>query len=104
MGSNFRSATELVHQVTADLKPFTEVLPPQDCLVLADFTEYALSDWAAIEDAASLLALESTLLVVFLEEHKRTQRLYSELCAEIDRLKAVAQHLQEVIPLEEVRS
>ncbi len=104
MGINFDPATELVHQVIADLKPFTEVLSPQDRLIFTEFTEYALSDRAAIENAASLLLLEFTLLVVFLEEQKRTQRLYDELCAEIDRLKAVAQRLQEAIPVEEARS
>ncbi len=104
MGSNSRSATKFAHQIPADLKPFTEVLPPQDRSILIEFTEYALKDRATIEDAASLLPLEFALLVVFLEENKRTQRFYGELCAEIDRLKAVAQHLQEAIPLEEARS
>ena len=87
MGRNFLSSTQAVQQVIADLKPFTEMLPPQDRLVFDRFYEYALNNRAAIANAASLLPLEATLLILLLEEHKRTQRLYSELRLEIDRLK-----------------
>ncbi len=87
MGRNFLSSTQAVQQVIADLKPFTEMLPPQDRLVFDRFYEYALNNRAAIANAASLLPLEATLLILLLEEHKRTQRLYNELRLEIDRLK-----------------
>ncbi len=90
MGRNFLSSTQAVQQVIADLKPFTEMLPPQDRLVFDRFYEYALNNRAAIANAASLLPLEATLLILLLEEHKRTQRLYSELRLEIDRLKKAA--------------
>lgn len=101
MGRNFPSATEAVHQVIADLKPFTEMLPPQDRLIFSKFTEYALNNRAAIANAASLLPLEATLLILLLEEHKVTQRLYAELYAEIERLKSVAQRLEAPSPSEE---
>ncbi len=94
MGRNFLSATEMVHQVIADLKPFTEMLPLQDRLIFDKFTEYVLNNRAAIANATSLLPLEAALLILLLEEHKRTQHLYNELCAEIDRLKGAAQVLQ----------
>ncbi len=93
MGRNFLSATELVHQVIADLKPFAEMLPPQDRLIFNKFSEYALNNRAAIANAASLLPLEATLLVLLLEEHKGNQRLYDELRAEIERLKKAAEWL-----------
>ncbi len=95
MGRNFLSSTQAVQQVIADLKPFTEMLPPQDRLVFDRFYEYALNNRAAIANAASLLPLEATLLILLLEEHKRTQRLYSELRLEIDRLKKAASQLEE---------
>lgn len=92
MGRNFPSATELVHQVIADLKSFTEMLPPQDRLVFNKFYEYALNNRAAIANATSLLPLEAMLLILLLEERKRNQRLYDELQAKIARLqKAVGQ-------------
>ena len=94
MGRNFPSATELVHQVIADLRSFTEMLPPQDRLVFNKFYEYALNNRAAIANATSLLPLEATLLILLLEEHKRNQRAHDELQAEIEKLKKAAQQLE----------
>ncbi|MGE5073392.1 MAG: hypothetical protein ACM3MF_08190 [Anaerolineae bacterium] len=94
MGRNFLSATELVHQVVADLKPFADMLPPQDRIIFHKFSEYALNNRAAIANAASLMPLEATLLILLLEEHKRSQRLYDELRAEIDALKKVTAQLE----------
>ena len=97
MGRNFLSATELVHQVIADLKPFAEMLPPQDRLIFNKFAEYTLNNRAAIANATSLLPLEATLLTLLLEEHKRNQRLYDELRAEIERLKKATAQVTELI-------
>ncbi len=98
MGRNFLSSTQAVQQVIADLKPFTAMLPPQDRLIFDRFYEYALNNRAAIANAASLLPLEATLLILLLEEHKRTQRLYSELRLEIDRLKKATYRPEEPSP------
>ncbi len=100
MGRNFLSATEAVHQVISDLKSFTEMLPPQDRLIFNKFYEYALNNRAAIANAASLLPLEATLLILLLEEHKRTQRLYDELCAEVEKLKKAAPPPQGLPPMD----
>lgn len=86
-GRNFLPATELVHQAIADLKPFAEMLPPQDRLIFNKFSEYALNNRAAIANAASLLPLEATLLILLLEEHKRNQRAREALYAEIEKLR-----------------
>lgn len=94
MGRNFLSATELVHQVIADLKPFAEMLPPQDRIIFHRFSEYALNNRAAIANAASLMPLEATLLILLLEEHKRCQRLYDELRAEVEMLKKATAQLE----------
>jgi hypothetical protein len=94
MGRNFLSATELVHQVIADLKPFTEMLPPQDRIIFNKFSEYALNNRAAIANTTSLLPLEATLLILLLEEHKSNQRLYDELHAEVERLKKATERLE----------
>lgn len=98
---NDTSATELVHQVIADLGPLTEMLPLHDRLILGKLTDYALDHQAAIANTDGLLPLEATLLILLLEEHKRTQRIYGELCAEIERLKGVAQQLLDMPLVEE---
>ena len=72
MGRNFLSATELVHQVISDLKPFTDMLSHQDRLIFNKFYEAVLNNRAAIANAASLLPLEATLLLLLLKEHKDT--------------------------------
>ncbi len=100
MGRNFLSSTELVHQVIADLKSFTEMLPPQDRLIFNKFSEYALNNRAAIANAASVLPLEATLLVLLLEEHKRNRRLHEELRAEIQKLKQAVERLEQRVRTE----
>jgi hypothetical protein len=45
--------------------------------------------------------VETAYLIVLLEEHKRAQHLYNELNAEIERLKGVAQRLQEMPLIED---
>ncbi len=87
MGRNFPSATQLVHEVIGELKPLSEMLPPHDRWILTKFYEYALNNRAAIANAASLMPLEATLLIILLEERKRTNRLLSELQIEIAKLK-----------------
>jgi hypothetical protein len=87
MGRNFPSATQLVHEVIGELKPLSEMLPPQDRWILTKFYEYALNNRAAIANAASLMPLEATLLIIVLEERKRTNRVIGELQAEIEKLK-----------------
>jgi hypothetical protein len=95
MGRNFPSATQLVHEVIGELKPFAEMLSPQDRWVLNRFYEYALNNRAAIANAASLMPLEATLLIILLEERKQTNRGLEELRAEIDELKKVQRRLEQ---------
>lgn len=87
MGRNFPSATQLVHEVIGELKPFSEMLPPHDRWILNKFYEYAMNNRAAIANAASLMPLEATLLIILLEERKRTNHILNELQAEIEELK-----------------
>jgi hypothetical protein len=95
MGRNFPSATQLVHEVIGELKPFSEMLPPHDRWILNRFYEYALNNRAAIANAASLMPLEATLLIILMEERKRTNRAIHELQAEIEKLKQGQQRLQQ---------
>ena len=95
MGRNFPSATQLVHEVIGELKPLADTLPPHDRWILTRFYEYALNNRAAIANAASLMPLEATLLIIVLEERKRTNRVVSELQAEIEKLKKDRRQLQQ---------
>ncbi len=95
MGRNFPSATELVHEVIGELKPFSEMLPPHDRWILNRFYEYALNNRTAIANAASLMPLEATLLIILLEERKRTSRVLDELQAEIENLKKAHRRLEQ---------
>jgi hypothetical protein len=95
MGRNFPSATQLVHEVIGELKPFSEMLSPHDRWILNKFYEYALNNRAAIANAASLMPLEATLLIILLEERKRTNRVLNELQAEIEELKRDQKQLQQ---------
>jgi hypothetical protein len=95
MGRNFPSATQLVHEVIGELKPLADMLPPHDRWILTKFYEYALNNRAAIANAASLMPLEATLLIIVLEERKRTNRVVSELQAEIENLKKDRKQLQQ---------
>ena len=87
MGRNFPSATQLVHEVIGELKPFSEMLAPHDRWILSRFYEYGLNNRAAIANAASLMPMEATLLIILLEERKQTNHAITELQAEIEKLK-----------------
>ena len=95
MGRNFPSATQLVHEVIGELKPFSEMLPPHDRWILNRFYEYALNNRAAIANAASLMPMEATLLVILLEERKRTNQAINALQGEIEKLKQGQKRLQD---------
>jgi hypothetical protein len=94
MGRNFPSATQLVHEVIGELKPLSEMLPPHDRWILSKFYEYAMNNRAAIANAASLMPLEATLLIILLEERKRTNHAINELQAEIKQLRQERQLIE----------
>ena len=94
MGRNFPSATQLVHEMIGELKPLSEMLAPQDRWILNRFYEYALNNRTAIANAASLMPMEATLLIILLEERKRTNQAIHELQAEIAKLRLHQKRLQ----------
>ncbi len=88
MGRNFASATELVRQMIGELEHVGEVLPLTERHILKQFCDFALNNRAAIANAASLTPLEVMLLVVLVDERKRSERIEYELRRDIERLKA----------------
>ena len=101
MGRNFPSATQLVHEMIGELKPLSEMLAPQDRWILNRFYEYALNNRAAIASAASLMPMEATLLIILLEERKRTNQAIHELRAEVEKLRQGQKRLQQTSEEEE---
>ena len=58
MGRNFASATELIHQLNADLKNVGDMLPLVERHMLKEFADFALNNRAAIANAANLHPME----------------------------------------------
>ncbi len=65
-----------------------EMMPLTERHILKQFCEYALNNRAAIANAASLTPLEILMLLVLVDERKRSERMEYELRREIERLKA----------------
>jgi 7-keto-8-aminopelargonate synthetase-like enzyme len=95
MGRNFPSATQLVHEMIGELKPLSEMLAPQDRWILSRFYEYALNNRTAIANAASLMPMEATLLIILLEERKRTNQAIHELQEKITQLQRAQKRLEQ---------
>jgi hypothetical protein len=100
MGRNTLSTTALAHKLIADLKPLSEMLPPNERRIVEKFFDVILQQRVAISEATDLLPLEAALVVLLVEERRRNdfeneeiyqelQRQIQELRGEIDMLKSV---------------
>ncbi len=101
MGRNTLSTTALAHKLIADLKPLSEMLPPNERRIVEKFFDVILQQRVAISEATDLLPLEAALVVLLVEERRRNdfeneeiyqelQRQIQELRGEIDMLKSVS--------------
>lgn len=88
MGRNFASATELIHQLNADLKNVGDMLPLVERHMLKEFADFALNNRAAIANAANLHPMEILVLLVLVEQQKQIQRIDYDIHKELERLKA----------------
>ena len=93
MGRSLPSATQLAFDEFAELRPLYGAMRRSDQLILDRFFEQLLQHRAAIANATSLLPMEVMPLVLLLEERKRNNRMYDELCSQIDRLERKLRHL-----------
>jgi hypothetical protein len=87
MGRSLPSATQLVFDELAELRPLYGALRRADQLILDKFFEQLLQHRAAIANATSLLPMEIMPLVILLEERKRSNRMFDELSNQIERLE-----------------
>ena len=99
MGRNTLSTTALAHKLIADLRPLSEMLPPNERRIVEKFFDVILQQRVAISEATDLLPLEAALVVLLVEERRRNdfeneeiyqelQRQIQELRGEIDMLKS----------------
>ena len=99
MGRSLPSATQLAFDEFAELRPLYGALRRTDQLILDKFFEQVLQHRAAIANATSLLPLEVMPLVILLEERKRSNRMYDELCSQIERLERKVRLLEAETPV-----
>jgi hypothetical protein len=98
VGRSLPSATQLAFDEFAELRPLYGALRRSDQLILDRFFEQLLQHRAAIANATSLLPMEVMPLVLLLEERKRNNRMYDELCGQIDRLERKLRQLEMQAP------
>ncbi len=87
MGRNLPSTTGLVQKIIEDLKPLSEMLPPGDRRLMEKFFDSILEQRVAIANATDLLPLEAALVILQLEERKRTNHEFTRLYEQLQRMQ-----------------
>lgn len=94
MGRNLLSTTALAHKLIAELKPLSEMLPPNERRIVEKFFDTILQQRVAIAEATDLLPLEAALVILLADERRRNNlendeiyRQMQQLRDEIERLK-----------------
>ncbi len=98
MGRHILSTTALAHKLIADLKPLSEMLPPNERRIVEKFFDVILQQRVAISEATDLLPLEAALVVLLVEERRRNdfenEEIYQELQRQIQELKGEIEMLK----------
>ena len=87
MGRTLPSATQLILETFADLKPLYKALRRGDQLIFDKFFESILQHRAAIDNARNLLPMEMIPFAIMLEERKRNNNIFVELYSQIEELE-----------------
>jgi hypothetical protein len=102
MGRNTLSTKALAQKLIADLKPLSEMLPPNERRVVEKFCETIDQQRVAISEATDLLPLEAALIVLLVEERRRNDaeniRVYEALHEQIVELRAELAALSHLLP------
>ena len=88
MGRSLPTASQLILNQLAELKPIYAALRRTDQLALDEIFALVQQHRPALANAANLLPLEVLLVLVLLEEHKRTTHLCEQLYGEIESLRS----------------
>ncbi len=97
MGRNLPSTTGLAQKIIEELKPLSEMLPPSDRPLIEKFFDSILEQRVAIANATDLLPLEAALVILQLEERKRTNHEFNRLWEQLQRMQ---RELDELKPQE----
>ena len=87
MGRTLPSATQLILDEFAELKPLYNALRRADQLIFDKFFEAICQHRAAIDNARNLLPMELIPLAILLEERKRNNQMFLDLCSQIEDLE-----------------
>ena len=87
MGRSLPPATQLVLQQIDEVRPIYEALRRSDQLILDAIFNEIQAHRAVIANSANLLPLEVMLVLSQLEQRKRFNHLYDELCNEFEKLQ-----------------
>jgi hypothetical protein len=87
MGRTLPSATQLILDEFADLKPLYSALRRADQLIFDKFFEAVSQHRAAIDNARNLLPMELIPFAILLEERKRNNKIFIELYGQIEELE-----------------
>lgn len=87
MGRNLLSTTALAHKLIAELKPLSEVLPPNERRIVEKFFDTILQQRVAIAEATDLLPLEAALIILLADERRKTNLELDEVYRELQRMR-----------------
>jgi hypothetical protein len=97
MGRTLPSATQLILDEFAELKPLYNALRRSDQLIFDKFFEAISQHRAAIDNARNLLPMEMIPFTILLEERKRNNQMFIDLYSQIEELE---KRLIDVLPPE----
>ena len=97
MGRTLPSATQLILDEFAELKPLYNALRRSDQLIFDKFFEAISQHRAAIDNARNLLPMEMIPFAILLEERKRNNQIFIDLYSQIEALE---KRLIDVLPPE----
>ena len=97
MGRTLPSATQLILDEFAELKPLYNALRRSDQLIFDKFFEAISQHRAAIDNARNLLPMEMIPFAILLEERKRNNQMFIDLYSQIEELE---KRLIDVLPSE----
>ena len=87
MGRTLPSATQLILEEFAELKPLYGALRRSDQLIFDKFFEAISQHRAAIDNARNLLPMEMIPFAILLEERKRNNQIFIDLYSQIEELE-----------------
>ena len=87
MGRHTLSTTALAHQLISNLKPLSEMLPPNERRIVEKYFDIILQQRVAISEATDLMPLEAALVILLAEERRRSNLEIDEVYRQLQQLK-----------------